>query len=61
VRLAKRLLLDLDRAGVGASDNFEAAAWGPRLANGRRTLVIASDDNFSPTQANRLEAFEVIE
>lgn len=60
VPMAKRLILDLNRSGLGEIDNIEAAAWGPRLRNGHRTLVIASDDNFSPRQMNQFMAFEVI-
>lgn len=61
--LRKRLLLDLSSLsaqGVGAIDNIEAAAWGPRLANGHLTLLLASDDNFSPGQRNQFIALEVI-
>lgn len=56
--MVKRLVLDLDRAGLHA-DNVEAAAWGPRLPDGRATLLLASDDNFHPLQANRFLAFGV--
>ncbi|ABK44782.1 conserved hypothetical protein [Magnetococcus marinus MC-1] len=31
-------------------DNQEAMSWGPRLADGRRTLVLVSDNNFNPQQ-----------
>jgi hypothetical protein len=61
--LRKRLLLDLSTlsdAGVGPIDNIEAAAWGPRLPNGHATLLLASDDNFSPGQRNQFIALEVI-
>jgi hypothetical protein len=53
------LLLDLDVAVPGGVDNIEAAAWGPRLSNGNLTLVLASDDNFSPQQVTQFVAFEV--
>jgi hypothetical protein len=43
--LAPRLPPELARL-----DNFEALAFGPPLADGRATLVLASDDNFSPRQ-----------
>jgi len=59
VVMRKRLVLDLSTAGIGDTDNIEAAAWGPRLPNGHATLLLASDDNFHPRQANRLLAFEV--
>ena len=35
-------------------DNWEGLSWGPTLADGRATLVLISDDNFSPFQANWL-------
>lgn len=31
-------------------DNVEGLAWGPRADDGRRTLVVVSDDNFNDTQ-----------
>ena len=31
-------------------DNFEALAFGPSLPDGRRTLLVMSDDNFRATQ-----------
>lgn len=43
---AKRLLFDTARLPAGWADNYEAMAWGPRLG-GRRSLVIASDNNFN--------------
>ncbi|MBD8542382.1 esterase-like activity of phytase family protein [Oxalobacteraceae sp. CFBP 8761] len=42
----KRQLLGNAQLPAGWSDNYEAMAWGPRLANGHRSLVIASDNNF---------------
>jgi len=33
-------------------ENWEGLAWGPELDDGRRTLVIVSDDNFSLVQRN---------
>jgi hypothetical protein len=56
--MRKRLVLDLAKAGIDG-DNVEAAAWGPRLPDGRATLLLASDDNFHPRQANRFLAFQV--
>ena len=60
--LRKRLLLDLSTLAeqIGPIDNIEAAAWGPRLPNGHATLLLASDDNFSPGQRNQFIALEVI-
>jgi len=42
---------DLLKAGLPA-DNWEAMALGPELSDGRQTLVLASDDNFSPLQSS---------
>ena len=33
-------------------ENWEGLAWGPDLDDGRRTLLIVSDDNFSLIQRN---------
>ena len=38
-------------------DNLEAMAFGPDLPDGRRTLLVASDDNFSQEQRNLFLAF----
>lgn len=47
-RLAvKRLLFDTAQLPADWVDNYEAMAWGPPLAGGRRALVIASDNNFN--------------
>jgi hypothetical protein len=54
----KTLLLDFASLGLPRLDNTEAMAWGPRLPNGRRTLVLASDDNFNPGQITQFLAFE---
>lgn len=43
----RRLLFDSTTLSPGWSDNYEAMAWGPLLPGGRRSLVIASDNNFS--------------
>lgn len=42
---------DLLAEGLPA-DNWEALAIGPPLPDGRTTLVLATDDNFNPLQAN---------
>jgi len=42
----KRQLLGSAQLAPGWADNYEAMAWGPRLANGHRSLVIVSDNNF---------------
>jgi hypothetical protein len=44
----KSLILNLGRLGLSRLDNLEGMALGPGLADGRRTLVLVSDDNFQP-------------
>ncbi|MCL4837744.1 MAG: esterase-like activity of phytase family protein [Thermoanaerobaculia bacterium] len=56
--VAKELLLDFDELGI-EMDNYEGMALGRELADGRRLLVVVSDDNFSPRQANRVLVFAV--
>lgn len=56
----KRLVLNLTTLGLPRLDNIEGIAWGPRLPNGHRTLVMVSDDNFGPPQVTQLLAFEVL-
>ena len=43
----KTLLLDLGQLGEEL-DNLEGMTLGPELPDGRRTLVLVSDDNFNP-------------
>ena len=60
VPAAKRLLLDLSTLGIRL-DNIEGMTWGPRLANGRRTLIMVSDDNFNARQIQQFLLFELQE
>lgn len=57
----KRLVADFSHLGLSRLDNTEGMCWGPRLANGRRTLVVVSDDNFSARQLTQFAAFEFLE
>lgn len=65
--LAKTLLVDLAACPPGAArtpaqqptpllDNFEGLALGPRLADGRQTLLLISDNNFGRDQVTRIVA-----
>lgn len=45
-------------AGGLSPDNWEGLSAGPPLANGRRSLLLVSDDNLNPLQANRLAVLE---
>jgi hypothetical protein len=53
----KTLLLDLGMLGIQL-DNVEGMSWGPRLSNGKRSLILVSDNNFSPRQITQFLAFE---
>ena len=44
---------DLLKIGL-PPDNWEGLTIGPRLSDGRSTLVLVSDDNFSPFQSSRV-------
>nr|WP_234880197.1 esterase-like activity of phytase family protein [Mycolicibacterium litorale] len=56
--MTKTLLADLATTpGVTPLDNVEGITLGPTLPDGRRTVVLISDDNFSPTQITQVLAF----
>jgi hypothetical protein len=54
----KKLVLDLDTLGIPL-DNVEGLTLGPRLRDGRQTVVLVSDDNFAATQFTQFLAFAV--
>jgi hypothetical protein len=63
----KRLLLDVNAVkglppelDVPAFDNFEGMCFGPTLPDGSRTLIIVSDDNFSPRERTWFLLFRII-
>jgi 3-phytase len=62
---SKTLVLDLSRtAGLSPElapslDNFEGMALGPRLPDGRASLVLVSDDNFSLAQRTWFLVFAI--
>lgn len=56
---SKKLILNMDELGRYI-DNVEGVTIGPTLANGHRTLIFVSDDNFSATQKTQFMLFEVI-
>jgi len=57
----KRLVADFAHLGLSRLDNTEGMCWGPRLASGRRPLVVVSDDNFSARQVTQFAAFDYLE
>ena len=52
----KSLLLDLRTLGLPL-DNIEGMAIGPTLPDGRRSLILVSDDNFAATQFTQFLLF----
>lgn len=56
--LQKKLLLNLDDLGI-YTDNVEGMSFGPKLPNGKRTLWMIADNNFSALEKTQLFLFEV--
>jgi hypothetical protein len=56
--LSKRLLVNFDRLAGVPTSNLEAMAWGPSR-DGRRTLVLMSDDNFDPAAPTHVVVLSV--
>jgi hypothetical protein len=56
--VTKSLLLDLDTLGLPL-DNVEGMAFGPDLPDGRRSLVLVSDNNFSAAAFTQFLLFAV--
>lgn len=56
--MTKTLLADLSTTpGLEPLDNIEGITLGPRLSDGRQTVVLVSDDNFSPRQVTQFVVF----
>ncbi|KKD05939.1 esterase-like activity of phytase family protein [Streptomyces sp. WM6386] len=56
----KTLVTDLsDVPGLSRVDNVEGITLGPRLPDGRRTVVLVSDDNFAARQVTQFIAFAI--
>ena len=56
--VAKTLVADFAALSLSRLDNTEGMCWGPTLPNGKRMLVVVSDDNFNPLQVTQFAAFE---
>ena len=55
----KRLLLNLNDLNLPTgTDNIEGITFGPTLPDGRRSVVLVSDNNFSATQFTQILALE---
>jgi hypothetical protein len=56
--MTKTLLADLSVApGLSPLDNIEGITLGPRLPDGRQSVLLVSDDNFSPSQVTQFLLF----
>jgi hypothetical protein len=56
--MTKNLLADLSAMPqVRNLDNVEGITLGPKLSGGRQSIVLVTDDNFSPTQMTQFYAF----
>ncbi|MGL5872665.1 MAG: esterase-like activity of phytase family protein, partial [Xenococcaceae cyanobacterium] len=59
IKLAeKRLVLDLGELGIKL-DNIEGLTFGPTLPDGRQSLILVSDNNFSDNQITQFLGFAV--
>ncbi|MDB5850550.1 MAG: hypothetical protein JWP29_4302 [Rhodoferax sp.] len=59
--MKRELLLEMPIVYQGVKiDNIEGISWGPRLANGHRSLVLVADNNFADNQVTQFMAFEVV-
>lgn len=58
--LRKKLLLNMDELGI-YTDNVEGMCLGPRLKNGKRSLWMIADNNFSAAERTQVFLFEVNE
>jgi len=54
----KTRVADFASLGLSRLDNTEGMCWGPPLPDGKRMLVVVSDDNFNPLQTTQFAAFE---
>jgi hypothetical protein len=54
--IRKKLLLNMDDLGMYI-DNVEGMTLGPKLADGRQTLVLVADNNFSKEEKTQFFVF----
>ena len=56
--LSKKLLLNMDDLGIYI-DNIEGVTFGPKLSNGKRSLIFIADNNFNPLERTQVLLFDV--
>lgn len=54
----KKLILNMDELGI-FTDNIEGITFGPKLANGKQSLLFVTDNNFSDKQKTQVLLFEI--
>ncbi|MBE0391492.1 esterase-like activity of phytase family protein [Flavobacterium sp. PL002] len=54
----KKLILNMDDLGI-FTDNIEGITFGPKLANGKQSLLFVTDNNFSDKQKTQVLLFEI--
>lgn len=57
--IKKKLLLNMDNLKI-YTDNIEGVTFGPTLANGHRTFLFVSDNNFASFQKTQILLFEIL-
>jgi len=55
---SKKLLLNMDSLGIYI-DNIEGVTFGPKLPNGKQSLLFVSDNNFNPLEKTQFLLFEI--
>lgn len=55
-RLRKRLVVELNALGPFDNANFEGMTFGPRLPDGRRSLILVADNDFRAERPNIIVA-----
>lgn len=58
--VSKRLLLDVNKSLSFDIFNIEGVTFGPLLANGHRSLVLVTDNNFNAKEKTQFFLFEVL-
>ncbi len=58
IPMSKSLVVDLSATpGLSPLDNIEGITLGPKLPDGRQSVVLVSDNNFSPSQVTQFLLF----
>ena len=47
-------------SGIGHLDNVEGITLGPKLSDGRQSVVLVTDDNFSPRQMTQFHGVRAL-